>query len=368
MANTQPTVSVVIVTYNSAHYLASCLASLRRQDVQLEFIIVDNASREQERPRCRDVDVKEVILNTRNKGFAPAVNQGLSRIRAPYALVINPDAYLAAGALAQLLSFLQEHPDVAAVSPRLWWDAEHTALLPFVEVPTLSLLLARLVAGRWRNARALFDCWQITKARQGWFATEAFPVSAILGGCVLIPARVLTRVGQLDPQFPFYYEEVEWSLRARRHGYHLFIVPSAEAVHTFGHSRKGSRRVERWAAVSARRYWRMRYGKLGARLAAGLLAQTAQPQLTAIEDLGECAEPPTFTWEEPSQPQVLEIAFDPLFGHTAAIFPQKGEFRFPDALWKEMPLENYHARLLRGPALRPTRYWRWRRSAAIQDV
>ncbi|MGE0684071.1 MAG: glycosyltransferase family 2 protein, partial [Candidatus Binatia bacterium] len=183
-----------------------------------------------------------------------------------------------------------------------------------------------------------------------------------------IAKSVLDRVGPLDSRFPFYYEEVEWSLRARRHGYQLFIAPSAEAVHAFGHSRKGSRRVERWAAVSERRYWRMRYGKLGARLAAGLFAQAVTPKFTAIEDLGEHAEPPTLTWREAAHPQVLEIAFDPFFGSTAAIFPGGGEFRFPEALWGEMPPETCHARLLCGSELRPFHYWRWRRVTGTRDA
>jgi hypothetical protein len=221
----------------------------------LEVILVDNASREAERPRQEDLDVGEVIFNPRNKGFAPAVNQGLRRMRAPYAFIMNPDVLLADGALSQLLTFLDAHANVAAASPRVWWDAERTVLLPLVEIPTLPLLFIRSLAGRWRIARNLFDRQQIAKARRGWFAQDAFMVPSILGGCVLIPARVLERVGPFDPQFPFYYEEVEWSLRARRYGYQLFVAPTAEAVHAFGHSRKGSRRVERWAAVSGRRYW-----------------------------------------------------------------------------------------------------------------
>jgi hypothetical protein len=105
----------------------------------------------------------------------------------------------------------------------------------------------------------------------------------------------------------------------------------------------------------------MRYGKLGARLAAGLLAQAVKPKFPAIEDLGARAEPPTLIWRETAQPQVLEVAFDPLFGGAAAIFPGGGEFRFPEALWNGMPPETYHARLLCGAELRPSHYWQWRR-------
>lgn len=368
MRDVQPEVSVIIVTHNSAQCLDSCLAALRKQGVSLQIILVDNASLPTESPILNPNENGELILNRRNKGFAPAVNQGLERARAPYILLLNPDVYLEPGALRLLRTFLEAHPLCAAVSPRMWWDAEHIALLPLTATPSLAQLVARVIAGRSHIARTISDRWRIASLKQFWFAREPFAAPAIVGGCVLIAKAVLDRVGSLDSRFPFYYEEVEWSLRARRQGYQLFIAPAAEAVHAFGHSRTGSRRVERWAAVSARRYWRMRYGKLGARLASGLSAQAVKPTFPAIEDLGKCAEPLTLTWKETAQPQVLEIAFDPLFGSTAAIFPRGAAFRFPEALWREMPSETYHARLLCGSELRPFYYWRWRRVARTRDA
>ncbi|MBI3303368.1 MAG: glycosyltransferase family 2 protein, partial [Deltaproteobacteria bacterium] len=334
MPNVPAEVSVIIVTHNSARYLGDCLATLRAQGMGVRLIVVDNASRPAERPACSDCDEVEVILNTVNRGFAPAVNQGLKRVCTPYVLLLNPDVCLMPDALVRLRAFLAATPQAAAVSPRFWWDTARTALLPLTVVPTLTRLVARVMAARSRVVRAVLDRWQIHQARRWWFAQGAVEVPAISAACVLIPTRVLERVGRLDPQFPFYYEEVEWSLRARRCRYRLYTLPTAEAVHSFGHSaRKGSQRVKRWAAVSGRRYWRMRYGQLGARLAAALSAQPVKTVLAPTYDLGVIAEPPSLMWSTVAHPQVLEVAFDPLFESTAAIFPAGNEFRWPAALW-----------------------------------
>ena len=355
-------VSVVIVTYNSAGYLPACLASLRQQEQRLRVILVDNASQAGERPQLDTYDEGEVILNAWNRGFAPAVNQGLARVQTPYVLVLNPDVRLFPDALARMQSFLERTPEAAAVSPRLWWDAERTALLPLTVEPTLPRLLLRTLAARSALVRRAVDRWLIHEARRWWFAQREMGVRAISYGCVLLPHTVLTRIGPLDPSFPFYYEEVEWSQRARRHGYRLFILPAAEAVHAFGHSsRSGSRRVQRWARVSSRRYWRGRYGQAGARLAAALATVAVSPAMTPDHDLGDLTDPPLLSWSPVAQPQVLEVAFDPLFESAVAIFPLGDTFKWPDSLWKEMPAGTYQARLLSGPSLQPVTSWRWRR-------
>src|SRR5215204_3623705 len=136
-------VSAVIVTHNSGRYLPSCLASLRQHGQRLRVIVVDNASRPEERPQFSSPDDGEIILNSWNRGFAPAVNQGLACVQTPYVLVLNPDVRLFPGALAHMQSFLEQTREAAAVSPRFWWDTERTVLLPLTGEPTLTRVLLR---------------------------------------------------------------------------------------------------------------------------------------------------------------------------------------------------------------------------------
>lgn len=365
MRNVQAEISVIIVTHNSARYVRECLAALRTQGMRLQLIVVDNASRPAERPVGAEYDETEVIANTINRGFAPAVNQGLERVRAPYVLLLNPDVRMKSDALACLRGFLERTPRAAGVSARCWWNAAHTVLLLLTAVPTLLAVLTRAGGRHSRSLRVVREWWQIRQAQRWWFARGAVRVPAISAACVLIPLRVLDRVGPLDARFPFYYEEVEWSLRARRCGYQLFALPGAEAVHAFGHScRNGSRRVQRWAAVSGRRYWQGRYGRLGARLAALLSAQPVSTVLAPLHDFGAMSAPPFFEWSPVAGPQVFEVAFDPLFESSAAVFPRGHELQWPTALWGEMPITTYHARLLCGTPLRPVMYWQWQRMPA----
>lgn len=368
MSHLQTDVSVVIVTYNSARYLSACLAALRTQGIGWRLIVVDNASRPAERPVQGDDGTTEVIHNTVNRGFSPAVNQALTRVRTPYVLLLNPDVSLMSDALARLHAFLEATPEAAAVSPRFWWDSDRTALLPLSTVPTLTRLMARAAAGHSRAFRHVLDCWHLRRAQRWWFAQQTVEVEGISAACVLISTRVLEQVGSLSPRFPLYYEETEWSLRARRHGYRLFTLPTAEAVHAFSHSyRQGSRRVQRWAAISRGRYWQGQYGRLGARVAIALESWPTKVERAATHDLGTISDPPHLVWSAATHQQVLEVALDPLFESAAALFPHSAELRWPASLWREMPVGTYYARLLCGVPLRPVTYWQWCRAAEPQD-
>src|ERR1700694_5236662 len=80
---------VVVVTYNSAEVIGSCLESCRG----LDTVVVDNASQDatvemvqsMARPNLR------LIANRENRGFAAAVNQGVQALTNDFVVLLNPD-------------------------------------------------------------------------------------------------------------------------------------------------------------------------------------------------------------------------------------------------------------------------------------
>ncbi|HEX3244340.1 MAG TPA: glycosyltransferase, partial [Chloroflexota bacterium] len=116
-------VSAVIVSFNTAPLLERAIQSLNRSRELvdgLEIIVIDNASDDGSPQLVRDrfPDVRLVRL-TRNVGFAAGTNMGLRMARGEQLLLLNPDAELLHDALPRLSSFLDDHPWVAAVGPRL---------------------------------------------------------------------------------------------------------------------------------------------------------------------------------------------------------------------------------------------------------
>src|SRR5215510_2856849 len=99
----QPTVSIIIVSYNSGAYLADCLAALTTAEATLrtEILIVDNASHDQslavaEAWAKQHPDLK-VIPSSMNRGYAGGVNLALSQAQGRYVAVLNPDMRVSQG-------------------------------------------------------------------------------------------------------------------------------------------------------------------------------------------------------------------------------------------------------------------------------
>ena len=115
----RPLVSVIVTSYNYAHYIGEAIASVLSQDFpQLELIVVDNASTDNTDevvagfaadPRLR------YIKNETNIGLTPNHNRGLSFARGDYIVFCSADDGLLPGHLRRSYDYLQAHPDIDMV-------------------------------------------------------------------------------------------------------------------------------------------------------------------------------------------------------------------------------------------------------------
>src|SRR6266576_2014048 len=118
-------VGIVIVTHNSEAEIGPCLDAAASSGA--EVIVVDNASLDGTVDQVRRRGAA-VIANSRNLGFAAAVNQGIRAIGSDQILLLNPDAVLETG--IEPLSALCARPEVGAVGGKLV-DANHVAQAGF---------------------------------------------------------------------------------------------------------------------------------------------------------------------------------------------------------------------------------------------
>ena len=235
-----PELSVVVVSYRTPDLLAACLTSIEGAGAPagVEVVVVDNASGDGtvERlgprfPRAR------WIVNPDNRGFAPAVNQGVAATGGRLVLLLNPDAALLPGALGPLVGWLDAHPRAGAVGPKLLLPdgRRYLSVTPFPDAASVLLHETRL--GRLGLARR-----RLRPYAERLDGDEPFRVECAEGSCLLVRRAAWDDVGGLDERYFFGLEEADLAWRLRARGWQVWFHPQPAAIHRHAGSTGGVRR------------------------------------------------------------------------------------------------------------------------------
>lgn len=284
--------SIIIVTYNSAGHIESCLRSTGEPG--WERIVVDNASRDDTAARARSLPGTTVIVNPANRGFAAAACQGVAAAKGDFLLFLNPDVSAEAGALAVLRAAVE--PDgVAAAGGRLL-NADGTTQVGFAvrRFPTVATVLAELLLlnrlfprNPW-NRR--YRCLELDYEQPAEVEQPA-------GACLLVKRSAWDAVGGFDAGFaPLWFEDVDLCRRLRARGGSIRYEPRARFRHAGGHSLAALAPADRqlyWYR-NLLRYFRKHHGGLAAAaLRLGILAGMLLRMLATLLGAGvESGEPP----------------------------------------------------------------------------
>jgi GT2 family glycosyltransferase len=232
-----PRVAVVIVTYNSAGTLGTCLASLPQglDGVEVtEVVVADNNSHDDTCDIAKNatgLPVRVVRLG-RNAGYAAGINAGIASLESfDHVLVINPDARVRPGAIA-LLAKAFDDPRVGIAAPRL--ENPDGSLQPSLRrPPTVTRAWAEALVGGNRAGR-----W----GRLGELITDPArydvpgPAAWATGGVLMISSAASRALGPWDESFLLYGEETDFALRAGRRGFLTWYEPSSVVEHDGGES------------------------------------------------------------------------------------------------------------------------------------
>lgn len=225
-------ISAVIVSFNTRDMLQRCLVELQGQaEVTVRTVVVDNASTdgsvEMVRDRFSDV---ELIALDENVGFASANNAAFERCSSEYVLLLNSDAFLAAGALRQLVLAAERHPRAGAVGPRLL-NPDGTLQRSAWPFPTAARYLLEAF-GLHRPLRRV----GLLEDLGTWGHDEERSVDFLIGACLLMRRDALLEVGGFDESYWLYAEEADLQRRLAARGWEVIFTPRALATHVGGAS------------------------------------------------------------------------------------------------------------------------------------
>ncbi len=237
----RPDVAVVVVNYNPGPYLTRCLRSAFESagEARLEVVVIDNASADRSATDAiRASPAARLIQNDSNRGFAAAVNQGIRATSAPYILLLNPDAEIAAGTLGGLVKVARDHPAGGVIGP-LVKDPDGSIYPSARKVPTLTEALGHSFLGpfrpnnRYTRSYTMADWDRRTERRVEW----------VSGSCQLLNRAALDQVGLFDERYFLYVEDVDMCRRLRDAGWEVWFSPELEVMHVGGVSTGRSKRM-----------------------------------------------------------------------------------------------------------------------------
>ena len=256
-------ISIIILSWNTRDLLAHCLDSIEQHkgDIQLEIIVVDNASTDGSQAMLREKYPQiALITNKQNLGFAKANNQAMRVAQGDYFLLWNSDAFATSGAIQSLLQLAEKEPKAAIIGAQLR-NADNSFQASYSHFPN-----------QWREfliltglGRTLFGHAYPSLGPEEEKGPQR--VDYVEGACLLVRPQAFQEVGGLDEGYFMYAEEVDWCYTMAKHDWQVWYQPEARVIHLGGASSTG-RRTHREADLyrSRIRFFRKHYGSWSAQL------------------------------------------------------------------------------------------------------
>jgi len=219
-----PSIAVVIVSYQSASTLDACLVRLRAAEDVAEIRVVDNGSDDGtleivQRHASADPRLR-FIANPDNPGFAAANNQGVADSQAPWLAFINPDLLVAPDTLSLLRA-----RGVALGDCVLGVEQVDEQGQPDAAVRRRDPDFGAMLRHPGQGARLAIPADPSQPLQR---------VPALSGALLLMPRTLFERIGGWDAGYRLHAEDLDLCRRAREAGAVVAIANDLQVVHVRG--------------------------------------------------------------------------------------------------------------------------------------
>lgn len=227
--------SLIILNYNSGHYLADCLTSLYRSKLKdsIEIIIPDNKSTDNSIALAKKVkntnkkilNTKYLLLNT-NKGFSYGNNQAIKKISpdSRYVLFLNPDTTVETDTIQKSIDFLDSHPKASALTCKVIL-VKTDQIQPECHRNFPTPISAFLHFSGISSHQYFMQHLDYNKTQK---------INACVGAFIMLRRRVGDSLGWWNEKYFFYGEDLDLCYRLKKNGHQLFYYPGCQIRHFQG--------------------------------------------------------------------------------------------------------------------------------------
>ena len=222
--------SVIIVNWNTKKLLDRCLTSIFKFTEALDFevSVVDNGSQDGSQALVKQKFPRVMLIpNKDNLGFTKANNQGIKIANGEYILLLNSDTYLIENSLKKLVDNAKNLDNLGALGPQLLNEdqtiQQSAGFFPHLpQVLYWMCFLDDLPGGMILKPYHIDHDSFYQKDRQ---------VDWVTGAAILVPRRVIGKIGGLDENIFMYGEEVDWCYRIKQQKFKVFYSPATKIIH-----------------------------------------------------------------------------------------------------------------------------------------
>ena len=225
---------IIIVNWNGWQDTYECLDSLSEIVLppltELNIVVVDNASANHSVERLNEYiqnhsTQKNVVLlkNKHNAGFAGGNNFGIKYAlekKADWILMLNNDTIVDKDFLVELITGIKKDRKIAFANPKIFLGADKNE-------NKIWFIGGKINPINMRGTHIKYGL----KDEMGFLKEEINRSAYATGCCLLFKASLIDDIGFMPEEYFLYYEDAEWSLRARRKGLYCVVVPSAKIWH-----------------------------------------------------------------------------------------------------------------------------------------
>lgn len=265
---------VIILNYNGKDDTLDCLKSLQSvflpQDVKLEILVVDNASKDESVAFIKSQKLQlKLIENKENLGFAGGNNVGIRDALehgADYVLILNNDTVVDKNLIVELLKVATTDEEIGILAPKIYFAHGFEFYKDRYNKKDLGKVF--WYAGGetdWKNV--ISHHRGVDEIDNGQYDTVE-ETSFASGCCLMITKEALNKVGFFDEKYFLYYEDSDLCERAKKAGFKIIYAPAAIIWHKNAGSAGGSgSKLQDYYITRNRLLFGMRHASLRAKLA-----------------------------------------------------------------------------------------------------
>lgn len=240
MTRNDQELTIIVLTYYSAHLIKECLSKLDFDSYKI--IVIDNSSQDNTiRIVQENFPLAKIIKLKKNIGYGNANNIALEQTNTDFALILNPDAFISKEDIEKILAVMKSNNRIALAGPLLFHKYPATREMIEPRIDAINKDITGLKTDFYHK-----------------LSEDGYSVAFILGCISFMNIKIFREIGFFDKNIFLFFEDYELSNRVVKHGYINALMTDSQGYHITGKSSQKSLRIlylRSWHLEWSRLYW-----------------------------------------------------------------------------------------------------------------